>query len=230
MSFFPEPSSARSQVATVSTAVTRHLKAASIGAILIAAVVFSILAVRAPGEGTPVLVAKENILAGQPVDSRLVQIVAVPSGALPDGSLNSPEQLGDAVATRDIPARTVLTATLLSPYQLIPSGYSQIVVSGDTQTMTVAGGDTVHIWGSSESCSEFSCDIELLASHAKIIAVQPADQGLIDTGGTPTITLAIPSGSVSSVLRADSAGSIHFVVPSATDSKLGFVQSGPPSE
>ena len=223
MSFFPEPSSARSQVATVSTAVTRHLKAASIGAILIAAVVFSILAVRAPGEGTPVL-------AGQPVDSRLVQIVAVPSGALPDGSLNSPEQLGDAVATRDIPARTVLTATLLSPYQLIPSGYSQIVVSGDTQTMTVAGGDTVHIWGSSESCSEFSCDIELLASHARIIAVQPADQGLIDTGGTPTITLAIPSGSVSSVLRADSAGSIHFVVPSATDSKLGFVQSGPPSE
>ena len=201
-----------------------------LAAALLGAVVFAVLAIRAPGEGSPVLVAANDIPAGQAIDGRLVQVASVPSSARPEGTLTSLDQLDRVAATRDIPARTILTETLLAPQGLIPSGYSQVIVDAGADTVTALRGDTVHIWGPSQDCSESACPVELLAPNSKIISVTSADQGLIQTGGAATVTVAVPTTSVASVLHANSTGALHFVVPSAIDSKLGLAQSGPPSE
>lgn len=196
------------------TSIRRHAKTALVLVVVLGATIFTVLALRGPAEGIPVLVSSKDIEGGGAVSAGSVRVLFLPSEAVPDNALRSVDELDGLVATRDVVKQTVLTSDQLAEEAAVSAGYSRLSIPLSFEHSHIASGDVVQIWGPLGSCSDATCPARLLASNVQILAVSEEDQGLLAGSGGPYVTLLAPATDVPAILHASEASSVHFVIPS----------------
>ncbi len=183
----------------------------------ISAALFAILALRPTPAGHPVVVAAVDIEAGHEISARDIRLSTVPESAIPTGALTETQQVVGETTQVAVPARTVLTPTVLgtSGDADLQPGHSKVQLRIAQDQLFVDPPATLELWGRKASCGSEECPLEKLASSAQLIAVSPADSsGTFSGEKTVVATLIVPNHQVSDILETANHGELHLVMRS----------------
>ena len=165
------------------------------------AVYFMLAALTERDDTTRVVVAAHTIASGRTVGAHDLTTLDLPRFAVPEGAFTDVEQaIGQAVISQ-VPARAVLTAAALAGSgELVAPGRVALPVglSDSAPLALVQVGDRIDLLGPGPSGS-----IEVLVSGTRVIAIPPADTGLLG-GGSPMILVDVSREEATRLVAAGS--------------------------
>lgn len=174
------------------------------------------------GERVEVVVATKDIPVGSPVDESNVMTQEWLVDLLAQGeAATSVDQVAGKVAQADIKRN--------EPIMLdrVGSGASRIAVPVGLSAVSVSSDDVLAVGGAIQKGSFVDVYVETAEGEVvllgqKILVLETSTSENPSTKQQVTwVTLAVTPASVSELIMASSKGTIHFVLPSGTDSAKG---------
>lgn len=180
-------------------------------------IVFAVLALRPVPDGVAVLVSKEDLPAGQPIDLSAVRVLTVDPQAVPADALREREKADGIQPPKTISAQTILTSENLgtdSEGSAIPSGFAQIVITVPPEQAFVATGDLIEVWGSPNNCDVEDCPIEKIADNVSVREVHSVNEEVFGGSEEVQVKLVVPAAKLGEVLHSASLYNVRFVMRS----------------
>lgn len=190
---------------------SKVLRTLALAGVTLTVLGLGVLALRAPGDGSPVWVTTRDIELGGQVTGKDLQLVTVPAAALPDLALPAQEGPPGFVAARFLPARTVLTQVDVRGSErarLLAADETLVEVTARTGSFTP--GDMVDVWGQAADCVELACPPTLIAAEARVLQ-QAETPGWTEAEGV-LLSLAVPASATADVLWAAQNGTLSLTL------------------
>ena len=172
------------------------------------------------GERVEVVVATKDIPVGSPVDESNVTTQEWLVDLLAQGeAATSVDQVAGKIAQADIKRN--------EPIMLdrVGSGASRIAVPVGLSAVSVSSDDVLAVGGAIQKGSFVDVYVETAEGEVVLLGQKIL---VLETSTNPStkqqvtwVTLAVTPASVSELITASSKGTIHFVLPSGTDSAKG---------
>ena len=164
-----------------------------------------------PGGGPTVtaVVARHDLVAGQTITASDVELRAVPTGWLPDGTLHGTDLAVGATVTSDVRDGEVITDARVS------SGFGRALASGEVAApVRLADGGVVDVLSAGQVvdlvASRSDGTSRTIVTDARVIAVPGADP--VDPMSGVLVVLAVPAGVAAEVVGAGQGGALSVVL------------------
>lgn len=182
-------------------------------ALLALAVLAALNAVGSPRSGTTgALVTVRTIPAGATVSASDLSLVSLPPSSIAEGALTDPGQAVGRTTVVAIPARQVLTASvLLASEGVAGPGHVALPVSfpAAASVRLLHAGSRIDVLGANAAGQEFG----VVAADVRVAAIADgADPGLLGGTGSPLVLLEVTSAQAAVIAAALSVSSLSFAL------------------
>lgn len=161
-------------------------------------------------EGPAVLVVSRTIAGGSVIGAEDLELLRVPSGVLPDGVLTDPESAVGRTTIGELPARTVLSQSLLvnTGSSVSPGNLALPVQFGDAETTALlqAGGRIDLLGATSESA------YGIVAAAVRVIAIHQPQESALGGSQSPLVLVEVDTAQAAMITEAQAVSGLSFAL------------------